>query len=104
MKCTIPLRIASLVTAITIASPLLFTRPCSADPYAAALPWDGGPIAMQNMLIGTVASAAIVLAFSAAVILYALGGRDEQAGRLFGSALGGCISLVVVHLLNYVLP
>jgi hypothetical protein len=48
--------------------------------------------------------AAIGLAFSAAVILYALGGRDEQAGRLFGSALGGSIALVVVKLLDLVLP
>jgi hypothetical protein len=38
------------------------------------------------------------------VILYALGGHDEQAGRLFGCGLGGCIALAVVHLLNYVLP
>ena len=38
------------------------------------------------------------------LILYALGGRDEQAGRLFGSAIGGCIALAIVYLLNYVLP
>jgi hypothetical protein len=57
MKCAILRRTASLVTAITLASPLLFTRPCWADPYAAALPWDGALIAMQNMLIGTVAPA-----------------------------------------------
>ena len=59
---------------------------------------------MQNMLIGTVAPAAIGLAFSAAVIIYALGGHDELAGRLFGSGLGGCIALAVVYLLDYVLP
>jgi len=56
------------------------------------------------MLLSIVAPAAIALAFSGAVLLYALGGRDEQAGRLFGSALGGCIALTVVKLLNYVLP
>ena len=33
-----------------------------------------------------------------------LGSRDKQAGRLFGSALGGCIALTVVKLLNYLLP
>ena len=84
MKCTILRRTASLVTAITLASPLLFTTPCWADPYAVALPWDGAMIAMQNMLIGTVAPAAIGLAFSAAVILYALGGHDELAGACSG--------------------
>ncbi len=104
MKCKILRRTVSLVTAITLTSPLLFTRPCWADPSAAALPWDGALIAMQNMLIGTVAPAAIGLAFSAAVIIYALGGRDEQAGRLFGSALGGSIALVVVKLLDFVRP
>jgi hypothetical protein len=56
------------------------------------------------MLISIVAPAAIALAFSGAVILYALGGRDEQAGHLFGSALRGCIALSVVKLLNYILP
>jgi len=56
------------------------------------------------MLISIVAPTAIALAFCSAVILYALGGRDKQAGRLFGSALGGCIALTVVKLLNYVLP
>jgi len=55
------------------------------------------------MLISQVAPAAIALAFSGAVILYALG-NNKQAGRLAGSGIGGCIALVVVHLLNYVLP
>jgi len=59
---------------------------------------------MQDMLIGTVAPAAIGLAFSGAGILYALGGYDKEAGRLFGSGVGGCVALVIVHLLNYVLP
>jgi uncharacterized membrane protein YeaQ/YmgE (transglycosylase-associated protein family) len=56
------------------------------------------------MLIDTVAPAAIALAFIGAVILYALGRHDEQAGRLVGSGIGGCVALVIVHLLNYVLP
>src|SRR5260370_3945480 len=69
---------------------------------AAALPWDQTLIALQNMLVGTVAPAAIGFAFTGAVVLYALGGHHEQAGRLFGSGLGGCIALAIVHLLNYV--
>jgi hypothetical protein len=50
------------------------------------------------------APAIVVLAFASAGLLYALGGHDEQARRLLGSGIGGCIALVVVHLLNYVLP
>ena len=54
--------------------------------------------------MGSVAPAAIALAFIVAVILYALGGHDKHARRLAGSGIGGCFPLVVVHLLNYVLP
>jgi hypothetical protein len=56
------------------------------------------------MLIDTVAPAAIALAFSGAVILYALAGHNKQAGRLVESGIGGCIALAILHLLNYVLP
>jgi hypothetical protein len=59
---------------------------------------------MQDVLIGTVAPAAIGLALTAAAMLYALGGCDKQAGRLVGSGIGGCVALAVVHLLNYLLP
>jgi len=59
---------------------------------------------LQNFLIASMAPVIIVLAFASAGILYALGGHDEQARRLLGSGIGGCIALVVVHLLNYVLP
>ena len=97
-------RTASFLTAIMLAAPLLFAGPCWADPYAGALPWDQTLIALQDTLITYIATAAIGFAFSAAIVLYALGGRGEQAGRLVGSALGGCIALAVVKLLNYVLP
>jgi hypothetical protein len=70
----------------------------------AALPWDRTLLALQDLLISYVVPAAIGLALSGAIGLYALGGRDERAGRLFGSALGGGIALTVVKLLNYVLP
>lgn len=69
-----------------------------------ALPWDQTLIALQDALITYIAPAAIGLAFSGAIVLYVLGGRYQQAGRLFGSAFGGCIALAVVKLLNYVLP
>ncbi len=87
---------------VTMAVTSFSPAPCQAA--TAALPWDQTLLVLQDMLLSIVAPAAIALAFSGAVLLYALGGRDEQAGRLFGSALGGCIALTVVKLLNYVLP
>lgn len=87
-----------------LAASLVVLRPATCGAAVAALPWDQTLIAFQDMLISTVAPAAIALAFSGAVVLYALGGHDKQAGRLVGSGIGGCIALVVVHLLNYVLP
>ncbi len=70
----------------------------------AALPWDQTLLALQDMLISYVAPAGIGLVLSGAIVLYTLGGRGEQAGRLFGSALGGCIALAIVKLLKYLLP
>jgi hypothetical protein len=70
----------------------------------AALPWDQTLIAWQDTLITYIAPAAIELALSGAIVLYLLGARDQQAGRLFGSAIGGYIALALVSLLNCVLP
>lgn len=91
-----------LITASVTTALLLSASPCLADPTAGELPWDQTLLALQNMLVGTVAPAVIGFAFVGAVVLYTLGGHDEQAGRLFGSALGGCIALAIVHLLKYV--
>jgi hypothetical protein len=79
----------------------LFPAPCWAA--TGQMPWDQTLLALQDLLIGSVAPAAIVLIFVSAGILYTLGGHDRQAGRLVGSGIGGGIALVVVHLLNYVL-
>ncbi len=54
------------------------------------------------MLVHTVAPWVISLAFVGSVVFYAIGGHDEQAGRLFGSSIGGLIALVVVYFLKYV--
>jgi hypothetical protein len=90
--------------AVTITTATALSLPATCQAATAALPWDYTLIALQDMLLSYVAQAAIGLALSGSIVLYVLGGRDEQAGRLFGSALGGCIALVVVYLLNYVLP
>src|SRR5579863_13589 len=92
----------SLVTPGATIALLLSASPCLAAPTAGELPWDQTLIAFQDMLISTVTPAAIALAFTSAVVLYALGGHDEQARRLLGSSIGGGIALAIVHLLNYV--
>lgn len=92
----------SLATIGATTALLVPSRPCFAAQSAGELPWDQTLIALQNMLVGTVAPAAIAFAFTGALVLYALGGYDEQAGRLFGSGIGGCIALAIVHLLHYV--
>lgn len=86
------------------AASLLLLRPATCHAAAVSLPWDHTLLALQQILITTVAPAAIGLAFTAAAILSALGGHDKQAGRLFGAGIGGCFALAVVHLLNYLLP
>ena len=88
----------------TVAIATVLSLPTPGWAATAALPWDYTLIALQDMLISIVAPAAIALAFSSAVVLYALGGYDKQAGRLVESGTGGCVALAVVYLLNYVLP
>lgn len=89
---------------IGMALALMVLSPVPGWAATAALPWDQTLLVLQDMLASYIAPAAIGLALSGAIVRYALGGRDEQAGRLFGSALGGCIALTIVKLLNYLLP
>jgi hypothetical protein len=86
-------RLLFLSVGVTTALTAFFPAPCQAA--TAALPWDQTLLALQDLLISYVAPAAIGLALSGAIVLYALGGRNEQVGRLFGSALRGCIALTV---------
>ena len=90
------------IAAVAAATVSLCPTPCQAS--ATALPWDYTLTSLQHVLTGYIAPAAIGLALSGGIVLYTLGGSDEQAGRLFGTALGGCIALAIVKLLNYVLP
>jgi hypothetical protein len=104
MKRSFPRTAIRLVTAGVTTALLLPSSPCWAAPTAGGLPWDRTLMVLQNFMIDSMAPAIIVLAFALAGILYALGGYDKQARRLAGSGIGGCVALVVVHLLNYVLP
>jgi type IV secretory pathway VirB2 component (pilin) len=91
-----------LLATLAAATALSLPEPCRAATNS--MPWDPTLFALQEVLMGYLAPAAIALAFSSAVILYALGGHDKDAGRLAGSGIGGCIALAIVYLLNYLLP
>jgi type IV secretory pathway VirB2 component (pilin) len=104
MKRSFPRTAIRLVTSAVATALLPTSNPCWAAPTAGGMPWDRTLVVLQNFLIDSVAPAIIVLAFALASIFYALGGRDEQARRLVGSGIGGCVALLVVHLLNYVFP
>jgi type IV secretory pathway VirB2 component (pilin) len=71
-----------------------------AAPTAGELPWDQTLIVLPDFLIGPLAPAIILLAFVSAGILYAFGGHDEQACRLTESGIGGCVALLIVHVLT----
>ncbi len=104
MKRSIPRRAIRLVTAGVTTAVFPPCIPCWAAPAVGGLPWDRTLSVLQNFVLDSMAPAIIVLAFAFAGILYALGGHDEQARRLAGSGIGGCVALVIVHLLNYVFP
>ena len=80
----------------------LVSVPASCQAATAMLPWDYTLFALQDMLLHTIAPWAVGCAFAGSVVLYAIGAHDKQAGRLFGSGIGGCVALAVVHLLNYI--
>ena len=66
------------------------------------MPWDYTLLAMQGILVHIIVPLVVGIGFVGSIHLYVIGGHDEKAGRLFGSALGGGIALALVHLLNYV--
>lgn len=86
------------------ATSLAALRPSLCRAATGALPWDQTLLALQNIVVGPVAHAAIMLAFICSGILYAVGGYDKQAGRLAASGIGGCLALGVIRLLNFVFP
>jgi type IV secretory pathway VirB2 component (pilin) len=68
--------------------------------YAGDLPWDQTLGAIQGILVGPVAHAAIALNFTFSAILYAIG-SDRRAGRLLVGGLAACAALIAVNLLTY---
>ena len=86
------------------ATSLAALRPSLCRAATGALPWDQTLLALQDIVVGPVAHAAIMLAFICSGILYAVGGYDKQAGRLAASGIGGCLALGVIRLLNFVFP
>src|SRR5229473_3259073 len=91
-----PMRTRRVLLRVGVTLPVTAFSAAACQAATAAPPWDQTLLALHDLLISYVAPAAIGLALSGAIVLYTLGGRDEQAGRLFGSALGGCIALPVI--------
>jgi type IV secretory pathway VirB2 component (pilin) len=91
-----------LIVSMTAAL-LLQGRLCLAATNASVLPWDQTLTALQDVLLGPVAHAAIVLNFACSAILYALGSR-QFAGRLLAGGFASCLALIAVRFLSYVFP
>ena len=81
----------------------LRAEPSWAAQYAAALPWDQTLGAIQDILVGPVAHAAIVLNFALSAILYAISSHP-RAGRLLAGGVAAWATLIAVHLLTYLAP
>jgi len=92
-----------LIAACAAALFALRAEPSSAAPYTGALPWDQTLGAIQDILVGPVARAAIVLNFTLSAILYAIGSH-RQAGRMLAGGLATCAALIAVHLLTFLSP
>jgi len=92
-----------LIAACAAALVALRAEPSWAAPYAGALPWDQTLGAIQDILVGPVAHAAIALNFTLSAILYAVGSH-QRAGRLLTGGVAACAALIAVHLLTYLAP
>ena len=78
----------------------LRAEPSCAAQFTGALPWDQTLSAIQDILVGPVAHAAIALNFTFSAILYAIGSH-ERAGRLLAGGLAACAALIAAHLLTF---
>ncbi|MFZ1887575.1 MAG: TrbC/VirB2 family protein [Candidatus Binataceae bacterium] len=92
-----------LIAACAAALFTLRAEPSLAAPNAGALPWDQTFGAIQDMLVGPVAHAVIVLNFALSAILYAIGSYP-RAGRLLAGGVAAWAALIAVQLLTYLAP
>ncbi len=92
-----------LIAACAAALFALRAQPSRAAQYADAMPWDQTLGAIQDMLVGPVAHAVIMLNFALSVILYAIGSYP-RAGRLLAGGVAAWAALIAVHLLTYLAP
>ena len=92
-----------LIAACAAALFALRAAPSWAAPYAAAMPWDQTLCAIQDVLVGPVAHAVIMLNFAFSAILYAIGSH-QRAGRLLAGGVAAWTALIAVHLLTYLAP
>jgi type IV secretory pathway VirB2 component (pilin) len=92
-----------LIAACAAALFALQAEPSWAAQYAGVLPWDRTLGAIQDILVGPVAHAAIALNFALSAILYAIGSH-QRAGRLLAGGVAAWAALIAVHLLTYLAP
>ena len=92
-----------LLAACTAAFFALRAEPLWAAQNAHALPWDQTLGAIQDILVGPVSHAAIVLNFALSAIQYAIGSH-ERAARLLAGGMAAWAALIAVHLLTYPAP
>jgi len=81
----------------------LRAEPSWAAQYADALPWDQTLGAIQDILVGPVAHAAIALNFALSAILYAIGSH-QRAGRLLAGGLVAFAALMAVQFMTFLFP
>ena len=94
--------IGTLIVAIGGTSVFAFV-PGSCWAAGGPLPWDQTLSALQDILVGPVVHAAIVLNFACSAILYALGSR-QFAGRLLAGGFASCAALIAIRFLTYLFP
>lgn len=92
-----------LVAVCAAAVLALRAEPSWATQYAGALPWDQTLCAIQDMLVGPVAHAAIALNFALSAILYAIGSQ-QRAGRLLAGGLVAFAALMSVQFMTFLFP
>ncbi len=92
-----------LIVACAAALFALLAEPSWASQYAGAMPWDQTLGAIQDILVGPVAHAVIMLNFALSAILYAIGSYP-RAGRLLAGGLVAFAALIAVQFMTFLFP